>query len=257
MPVGKPDLSVDTLIRIRWDAIPGAIGYRVYRSRTEDELGISITDFYIEGTDVIDVNVDANTTYWYTICAVLEEATDDTPEELGTPSAQVRIKTGETITGGNTSGLPTGTKKNILLMQIESPDMTVNNVKQIVDPVNGQPKEYRDPKTTPIIRNNRTFVPIRAIIEAMGGTVGWEDATRKITLNANGHKVEMWLDKKDLFVDGVSKEMDVALFAAFNRTMVPVRFAAENVGCAVEWINSDKTIVVVYFTDANGIGISM
>jgi hypothetical protein len=82
----------------------------------------------------------------------------------------------------------------------------------------------------------------------MGGSVGWDDGTQKITLSANGHNVEMWLNKKDLYVDGVQKEMDVAPVTINDRTMVPVRFAAENVGCVVDWISSTNEIVIVYFS---------
>jgi hypothetical protein len=90
------------------------------------------------------------------------------------------------------------------------------------------------------------MVPIRAIVEAMGGTVGWDGNTEKITLNARGNIVEMWLNKKEIKVNGQTKMMDIAPTVKNGRTFVPVRFAAENLNCKVDWINSTKEAVIVY-----------
>jgi hypothetical protein len=123
-------------------------------------------------------------------------------------------------------------------MKVDDPNMSVNGVEQEVDDGRG---------TAPIVINGRTMVPIRAVIEAMSGTVGWDAGTQKITLAAGGYTVEMWLNRKDLIVDGAPKEMDIAPSTVNDRTIVPVRFAAENVGCVVDWIASTQEIVVVFF----------
>ena len=53
--------------------------------------------------------------------------------------------------------------KTEIILQIGSPVMTVNGTEQNID----------DEGTAPVIVNERTLVPIRAIIEAMGGKVGY------------------------------------------------------------------------------------
>ena len=236
-------------IVFNWAPIPGAIGYRVYRSRIQGEEGISITDFMITGTSYCDVNIDANTTYYYIIRAVLKEANVATGERelLGEPSKQAVATTGSVILGGNSSEIPFGTKKNVILMQLNNDVMSVNGIEQPVDP--DPEKGGASRGTAPIETSGRTFVPIRSVIEAMGGTVGWDDATKQITLDANSHNVLMWLGDKGIKVDGDYKEMDVVPFTDDNsRTMVPVRFAAENAGCDVDWIDSTKQIVIVFTT---------
>ena len=80
----------------------------------------------------------------------------------------------------------------------------------------------------------------------MGGSVGWDDATRTVTLAANGHTVTMWLDKYELIVDGKNMTMDVAPVSINDRTMVPVRFAAENLGCEVSWIDETREVILTY-----------
>ena len=133
-----------------------------------------------------------------------------------------------------------GKIQNTIQMDVNNPYMIVNGATQEIDPGRG---------TTPQIINSRTLVPIRAIIESMGGTVEWETASEKITLTVNGHIISMWLNKKELAVDGKSQIMDVVPVSINGRTMVPVRFAAENAGCEVEWIESTKTVFLVYYTN--------
>ena len=62
---------------------------------------------------------------------------------------------------------------NEIKLQINNPVMTVNGVEQEID-------EGRE--TTPITVSDRTLVPIRAIIEAMGGTVSYDENTQTILL---------------------------------------------------------------------------
>ncbi len=52
--------------------------------------------------------------------------------------------------------------------------MTVNGVKKEIDPGRG---------TVPVIVKGRTLVPIRAIIEEMGGTIEWDGNERKVTIS--------------------------------------------------------------------------
>ncbi|MCH5185415.1 MAG: hypothetical protein J1F64_04730, partial [Oscillospiraceae bacterium] len=54
--------------------------------------------------------------------------------------------------------------ETIITLQIDNPNMTVDGRSEEIDPGRG---------TTPVIVNDRTLVPIRAIIEAVGGTVDW------------------------------------------------------------------------------------
>ena len=118
-------------------------------------------------------------------------------------------------------------EKIVIIMKIGDPKMRVNGNEVVIDPPDGI--------TAPqIIEGNRTAVPIRAIVEAMGGSVGFDDSTKQITLSLGGHTVLMWLGQKTLVADGVYSEMDVAPLVLNGRTLVPVRFAAENLGCSVE-----------------------
>ncbi len=230
--------SIPVGVKLWWMPSSGGVGYRVYRSTSSGDEGISVTDFYIDSNEFMDVNVDANKTYYYTVRRVIKEARpfDGLPEELGPVSASMKVRTGSTILGGNASD--SSRHKNFILMALDDPYMSVNGVRQEIDPGRG---------TSPIIKNSRTIVPIRAIVEAMGGSVGWNDYTRKIDLNYDSKSVVMTLNSKNLTVNGSSKPMDVAPESINSRTYVPIRFSAENLGCAVDWLNSTRQIVIVYY----------
>ena len=62
---------------------------------------------------------------------------------------------------------------DVLTLQIGNPMMTVNGTQQEIDPGAG---------TAPIVQNGRTLLPIRAIIEALGGTVDWDQDTQTVTI---------------------------------------------------------------------------
>lgn len=218
--------------RIMWKPVSNCLGYRLYRSTSPNELGISVTDFYITSTSYADVNVEPNTTYYYTVKPVLAEAKpfEGIDEKLGDPIATYTVTTGSQI-------YKPGSFKHFILLKLDSPYMSIDGVQKEVDPGRG---------TAPVTISGRTMVPIRAIVEAMGGTADWDNATNKITLKARGNTVEMWLGKTDIKVNGASKKMDVVPVLKNERTFVPVRFAAENLNCKVDWINSTQEAVIVY-----------
>ncbi|MDR7869257.1 MAG: copper amine oxidase N-terminal domain-containing protein [Tissierellaceae bacterium] len=207
------------------------LGYRLFRSKTENDLGISVTDFYITSNSYADINVEPNATYYYTVMPVLSEANPmkDIEERLGDVIETYIVETGKDIILNN--------KGNFIVIQIDNKYMSVNGIAKEID-------EGRD--TTPLVISSRTMVPIRGIVEAMGGTVSWDDSSQQITLIANGNTVNMWIGKTEITVNGVRRQIDVPPIIQNGRTYVPIRFAAENLNSEVDWINSTREAVIIY-----------
>jgi len=220
-------------------------GYRVFRATSATGAGISISDFPImvdpaHGTSRIitfDPNVRPNTQYWYYLRAVIEEARFDAgtttliPEVLGAPSARVSVRTSADIP-------PPTAERGFIMMFIGNTHMNVNNVWEGIDPPSNN--------TVPVITANRTMVPIRAIVESMGGTAEWTASDRRADLRSHGNHVQMWLGQRDVRVNGTPNEMDVVPQIVNNRTLIPLRFVAEFLGSQIEWIGSQRMIVIVY-----------
>jgi len=87
------------------------------------------------------------------------------------------------------------------------------------------------------IKNGTTFVPIRAICNAMGvNNVEWDNVRKKVTVRGYS-KVEFYIGEKYAYVNGEKKNMPRVAELKNGRTMVPVRFFAEASDAVVEWDN--------------------
>jgi len=103
----------------------------------------------------------------------------------------------------------------------------------------------------PVIINSRTLLPIRAVIEAIGGIVQWNDSERKVTIILDNNTIELWIGKNTANVNGINQFIDptntkVAPMLINGRTMLPLRFIAENLGCDVQWDGKTQTIAIIY-----------
>jgi len=96
----------------------------------------------------------------------------------------------------------------------------------------------------PLIVNGRTLVPARAIFEAMGGTVNWSEASREITVTVDKVDVKLKIDSKQAYINGMEKTLDVPAKIINNRTMIPVRFVSESIGCQVSWDDKNRIVSI-------------
>lgn len=125
-----------------------------------------------------------------------------------------------------------------IVMQVGQPWMLVDGVTEDLDPGHD---------TTPVVISDRTFVPIRAIVENFGGTVEWNGAEQKVSIKLHNTAVELWLGKTEAMVNGQAKILEMAPFASETlRTMVPLRFAVEGLGGQVSWDGASQHITLVY-----------
>ena len=114
--------------------------------------------------------------------------------------------------------------------------------------VNSDVKEIPAPA---VIKDMRTFVPLRAVAEAFGAIVDWDQATGAVTAELGGVKVVMMAGEKAYTVNGVAKTADVApyLNVEASTTMVPVSFIAQAFGIDYQCIYAaDGTVADVLFT---------
>lgn len=89
----------------------------------------------------------------------------------------------------------------------------------------------------PVIRNDRTLVPIRVITETLGGQVAWNEAAKEVTLTVNGKEIKMTIGK-------VLEKYGVAPVIIGGRTFVPVRFVADELGAVTTWDDATKTVTI-------------
>ena len=112
----------------------------------------------------------------------------------------------------------------------------------------------------PIIENGRALVPMRAIFEALGAEVKWDDSTQSVyATRKTDTLVEVTYLKigdTDMTVSSYNPldstelpgrdfiTLDVAPKLVGNRTLIPVRAIAEAFGAKVEWNRKTNTVII-------------
>ena len=87
----------------------------------------------------------------------------------------------------------------------------------------------------PIIVNDRTLVPLRAVMEALGFTVEWTESTQIIVLSKPRQAVFAQIGNYNITVNGDTMLLDVPAQIINSRTMVPLRAISEASGMDVYW----------------------
>ena len=122
---------------------------------------------------------------------------------------------------------------------------------QIGNPMMVQGNKKIELEAAPVLENGFTMLPIRAVIEAIGGTVNWNAEQQKITLTHHGHIVVLRLNESGAFVDGRMTLLDAPPFIQNERTLVPLRFVLEAFFCTVDWNDQTQEILITYSGESN------
>lgn len=99
--------------------------------------------------------------------------------------------------------------------------------------------------TAPIMINDRTLVPMRAIFEELGANVNWDAATQTISSNFNGMTIKMQIGSEIMTQNNKVITLDVAPIIFGDRTLVPVRAISEVAGAQVTWDDETKTVKII------------
>ena len=133
------------------------------------------------------------------------------------------------------------------LSQLQEVYKSFNNLKNMrTIPVENVFFKNREVKfdTPPVIKEGRTLIPVRAITEAMGATVTWNSEDKLVTIVKDGKTIVFDLLNNITYVNDVEATIDVPADVMNNRTMVPLRFIAENLSLEVVWDEDAQTIEV-------------
>lgn len=131
---------------------------------------------------------------------------------------------------------PPPTRQTKLVLHVASTQMLVDGASIVID-------------VAPQIIQGRTLLPIKWVAEPLGATVEWSASDRRVTISLNGTVLELWIGKSQARVDGSFLPIDatnanVVPLIVSGRTMLPVRFVAEQLGADVQWEASTKTITI-------------
>lgn len=125
-------------------------------------------------------------------------------------------------------------ESKVIALQIGNPMMSVNGQEQPID----------ERGTVPVIQNSNTLLPVRVIVEAMGGNVGWDGTTRTVTLTRGGDIIRMTIESPTAYLNDRPQTLDTAPELINSVTMLPIRFIAENFGFRVDWDGAEQRVTI-------------
>jgi competence protein ComEC len=124
----------------------------------------------------------------------------------------------------------------VILLMCVAPAMAVPTV--VLD---GRQLSFEVP---PVIENDRTLVPLRAIFESLGAVVIWDDPTQTVTATKAGTEIKLTLGQAIAYKNGSPVALAVPAESINDRTMVPLRFVSEALGAQVDWDEATQTITI-------------
>ena len=110
--------------------------------------------------------------------------------------------------------------------------------------VNGQAVKWTD--AAPFIdQNSRTMVPLRAVAEALGLGVFWNDQYKEASFTSANKSITFPINSNFYRTEsGDYGSMDTAAIIVNSRTYAPIRYLAEYFGYNVGWDGATKTVII-------------
>lgn len=99
-------------------------------------------------------------------------------------------------------------------------------------------------EVAPFTMDGRTLVPVRIVSENFGLNVGWDDATKTVTISNDSLAIKLVIGSSIATVNGEQVVLDVPATEKDGRTLVPVRFVSETLGKKVKWIEASEQIII-------------
>lgn len=129
--------------------------------------------------------------------------------------------------------------KEIAAIKDKLGDLTIDTF------VNGTPVDYEKyDNVKPVIENDRTVVPVRAVTESVGAEVSWDEDTRTVTVTKGDTVIKMVIDSAEAYVNGEKVNLDAEAQIVDGRTIVPLRFVAESLNLNVDWDDASRTVII-------------
>lgn len=97
----------------------------------------------------------------------------------------------------------------------------------------------------PIIRDDRTYLPLRSLMELMGFTVEWDAETGNVTCTRDD-RTAIITPSGEITVDNVTSPDLAPPINVNGSNLVPARVIAEAVDAFVNWDNSARTVEIYY-----------
>ncbi len=194
-----------------------------------------------------DSTTEVGKTYYYRVKAVNSSFSSAYSNEaagsvfkldLKLPGVNTPGTTEDTSVPGTQQPGQTSGNQVIMLFTLNQNTYSVNGVAKMMD-------------VSPVSIEGRTMLPVRFMAEPLGAVTTWDGQERKVTVTLGETKLELWIGSSTAVLNGSAIQIDpqnpeVKPLIINDRTMLPMRFVAEKLGCGVEWLPQTSQIKVTY-----------
>lgn len=116
---------------------------------------------------------------------------------------------------------------------------SASEVKIMIDNVELVPEDM-----PPIIINGSTMLPMRLIVEALGGEAVWNGDTRQVFAITDEYIGSFTIDSNESYRNEDVITMTAPAMIVNERTMLPVRGVADTLGLEVGWDDATRTVYI-------------
>lgn len=97
---------------------------------------------------------------------------------------------------------------------------------------------------SPIIQNDSTLVPFRAIFENLDMVVQWFGDEQRVTAQKDDLTITLFIDENTMYVNDTSIELNTPPIIYNDYTLVPLRAVSESAGAEVFWDGDTHTVYI-------------
>lgn len=174
-----------------------------------------------------------------------------TKVQLTTQAPTTVVTTTEATTEATTKAVTTQTTTQTTTQKVETQtESTTFNINSIVNKSRVKILVYVDGKKVefdqePVVINGRTMVPMRAILEAFGATVSWNNSTQQVVAIKDATELSFIIGEKTMLVNRTNLlKIDVAPVIRNGRTLVPLRVISDALGYNVVWNDPNRVVSI-------------
>jgi hypothetical protein len=246
-PVAPSNLDAEDIssnkVELTWDDNSGnETGFRLERAKGTSGSFTLLVNLGQNVQTYSDASVEAETTYKYRIRAY-NTFGNSTYSDVLTVKTEAEAddsddSDGDTDVDDDDDDTEVPESVNLLFV-IGSKSYKWNGTSQAMD-------------VAPIIRESRTLLPIRYVADPLGANVLWNSSEGKVTVQPESKTIELWINNNTAKVNGNSVKIDpnnnavTPIIIPPGRTMLPLRFIADNLDSNVVWNPADTSINVTY-----------
>lgn len=140
-----------------------------------------------------------------------------------------------------TALLSTTLALNIFLPNVHAAESKIIEMNDVIVTINGIQVSFDVP---PAMKDDRTLVPLRAIFEAMGASVRWDNVSQTVFATKEDKSIELTINSNVAKKGDTEMQLDVPATIYKERTLVPLRFIGEAFDGTVAWDGITKHVKI-------------